>query len=523
MRRAGLLVAVSALVLVLAVWAFVHGKPSHRGPPAVTGRTLPATTTTGAMPTTTTVTLGGGYGPQPGVTAPKGARMVAPGGSIGSAITAAGSGGTVFLQAGLHRLTTPVTPLPDQTILGAYGAVVDGSVVVSGPWTRDGAVWWAAAQLPASPNNTGVCEGGGTLCQPTEDVYYDGVKLIRVGSQDAVDPGTFWGDYAGNRIYIGDDPGGHLVEQAKTAAFVGNEQGFNGGVTVRNLVLRKFASPYQRGAIVVNHEGGSATNFWTIEHCEIYYSHAIGVVSFSHHTKVRHNTLRDNGDMGLGSYNTDFLVVEANRVVGNNNAGYDSGWEAGGMKLTKVDDAVIRANEVSGNLASGIWIDIDARRITIEGNAIHDNTHHGIHYEISYDGTIRGNRIVDNAGKGLQWNASARGQVTDNELDGNGWGLWFIADPDRLNTDPPTYPGDPRDLYDVVVADNRVRHVSGTNYAAGIVLQSGAPSSHLSEVGFNRNAYTLASTSAPRFYHNRANTFAQWQANGEDTDGSVGT
>src|SRR5215218_8459411 len=531
----------AAVVLGLLAGNAIAAPPPHanaaRPPPKKTTTTLAATTTTVAptttagptttlgqttttteppLPTTTTITIGGTYGPQPGVTQPGGSTAVAPGASIASAITAAGAGGTVWLQAGLHRLSAPFTPLSNQTILGEYGAIVDGSVVISGPWTQAGAAWWATAQLPASASTAGVCESGGSDCKPAEDVYRDGQHLTRVMSQGAVTAGTYFGDYTNNRIYVGNDPTGHLIEQAKTAAMIGNSQSINGGVTIRNLQIRKFANPAQNGALVVNNSSGTG---WVIDHNELYLNHADAVRVFQHNATVRANILRDNGNLGLGAYDCDFLVVESNRVQNNNNNGYETSWEAGGMKLVQVDDTTIRSNQVTDNIGTGIWIDIDSRRVLIEDNDANNNTSAGIHYEISYDGTIRGNRVNGNDDEGISWNASARGAVENNILAGNGWGLVFYADPNRLTTDPQLYPGDPRDLYDVTVSNNSVDHPTPANYAAGIDLLSGAPTSHLAEVTFTANSYRLPYRSDDAFFYDTANTFSQWQANGKDTGG----
>jgi hypothetical protein len=470
-------------------------------------------------------------GPQAGVVAPAGAVTVAPGASISSAITTAGNGGTVYLQAGLHRLASPIQPRTGQTIMGEYGAIVDGSVVISDPaspatWTTSGSQVWAPAQLPGTANATGVCEGGGTLCQPTEDVYLDGVQLDRVGSAAAVGPGQFFGDYAANRIYLHatDSPATKLVEQAKCAAFVSNSTGINGGVTIKNLHLRKWANPYQNAVVAVNHGSGSPSNFWTVEQNLIEYGHADSIKSFAHYTLVRRNILRLAGSVGVGGFLQTNMTVEANEIINANTRGFDDSWEAGGIKLVRVDDAIIRGNRIADNFGTGLWIDIDSRRVDIWDNGIFRNTHHGLHYEISYDGSILRNLIFDNTDGGVQWNASAGGEVRFNTVSGNGWGMRYIADPDRLNTDPPHYP-EPRDLYDVVVSDNKVTHLLTSLYAAEIRLQSGASSTFLDEVTFNRDAYILTATNAPRFQLGVSGsgnlTFAQWQAAGKDTDGTV--
>jgi parallel beta-helix repeat protein len=523
-RRAALIVLALALAgWPVAAWAHhrsghTHGPPTTTQPAPTTATTLPEASTTTEPPLPSTTVTMGTRGPQPGVTQPGGSTAVAPGSSIASAITTAGAGGTVWLQAGLHRLTAGVSPLANQTLLGEYGAVVDGSVVIAGPWTQDGTTWWATGQLPATPNATGVCAGGGTLCQPTENVFYDGRKLTRVANQAAVGPGTFWGDYPGNRIYVGDDPTGHLVEQAKAAAFVHADNATAAGVTIRNLQVRKFANPYQQGAVTAGNGPGTG---WVVDQCELYLNHANGVHSFGDNATVSRNVLRDNGTLGLGGFNNANMLVEANLVARNNNGGFDTGWEAGGMKLVTVTDAVVRGNVVADNIGAGIWIDVDAYRVTIEQNEVHANKV-GIYYEISFDGTIRHNRVQGNTEEAIFINASGRGSVDHNTVivppaGTLGYGLRFAADPARGSGT------EPRTLAGWTCADNTVEHKSTSLHAASIYLFNTVDTSYFDAVTFSRNAYVVDNTGANRYWLNQNRTFAQWQAAGKDVDGSVGT
>ena len=48
-------------------------------------------------------------------------------------------------------------------------------------------------------------------------MFFDGGPLIRVGSVAAVGPGKFYFDQAADKIYIGNNPAGHLVEATVAA------------------------------------------------------------------------------------------------------------------------------------------------------------------------------------------------------------------------------------------------------------------------------------------------------------------
>ena len=88
--------------------------------------------------------------------------------------------------------------------------------------------------LPAAYGQTGQCEDNvANICYLREQVFCNGKHLRRVNSQDKVAPGTFYADYAGNAVFLGDNPQGQAVELSKTPTAI--ESGA-GGVTVRRRV-----------------------------------------------------------------------------------------------------------------------------------------------------------------------------------------------------------------------------------------------------------------------------------------------
>ncbi len=68
-----------------------------------------------------------GYGPQPTITCPSGAIDVWPGQPIQTAVNNNAGSATFCLRAGVHYLTSSVTPKTGNTFVGEYGAVLDGS------------------------------------------------------------------------------------------------------------------------------------------------------------------------------------------------------------------------------------------------------------------------------------------------------------------------------------------------------------------------------------------------------------
>ena len=84
-----------------------------------------------------------------------------------------------------------------------------------------------------------------------ETVFVDNTPLKPVDALSKVVPGTFYFDYAADKIYIADNPIGHTIEAGKLAdAFHGSAT----NVTVQNLVIEKYdptfrTAPYREARV----------------------------------------------------------------------------------------------------------------------------------------------------------------------------------------------------------------------------------------------------------------------------------
>ena len=71
-----------------------------------------------------------GVGPQAAITCPAGAFLIAPnhpGDFIPSIVNSHPAGTTFCLRAGVHSLTSSITPKTGDTFVGEYGAILDGT------------------------------------------------------------------------------------------------------------------------------------------------------------------------------------------------------------------------------------------------------------------------------------------------------------------------------------------------------------------------------------------------------------
>lgn len=447
----------------------------------------------------------------PAIPVPADAVRIAPGTSIQDVVNAHGEGATFLLEAGVHRLQQ-VKPKNGQAFIGAPGAIMSGARVLT-DWQRDGNTWSVGGQSQEGRVH-GDCESGFSRCNRPEELFIDNVRMRHVGSRDAVGPGTWHFDYGADRIHIGDDPGGKLVETSVTEkAFYGQVS----GVTVTGLVIEKYANPAQLGAIDTreNPSGSSNGSDWFIANNEVRNNHGVGIKS-TDRARVTGNYVHHNGQLGLGGDGPGMLI-ENNEIAYNNAAGYAYGWEGGGTKWAFTQDLVVRNNYSHHNVGPGLWTDIDNIRTLYEGNRVVGNDHIGIFHEISYDAVIRNNYIEGNGfghsawlwGGGIVVAASPNVEVYGNEVINNADGIAGIQ---QNRSDAPSGYG-PQEISNLYVHDNVI--VMGEGHT-GFVQDIGDNSYFTSRNNrFENNTYTLNGDGKQFAWDNGSKTLEEWLAAGQ--------
>jgi parallel beta-helix repeat protein len=322
--------------------------------------------------------------------------VLTPGSGIQEAVTKNPDGTTFILKAGTYR-NQQIWPRHRTSFIGEPGAVLSGAKVISS-FAREGNYWVAYGQAQEG-QVIGACNTDTPRCNRPEELFLNSVRLRHVASLGAVGPGRWYMDYPNNRLYMGDDPTGRLVE-ASTTMFAFN--GSASDVTIRGLTIEKYANPGQHGAINgKDGTGGAVSQRWLIEDNVIQLNHG-GGISIGNEMTVRRNRIVMNGQIGLcGEFNRVMrnVVVEDNEIASNNEAGYQAGWEAGGTKFITTDGLVLRRNHVHHNHGPGLWVDGENINVLYDDNVVEDNGGVGIFHEISYAAVIRNNTVRRN-GKG---------------------------------------------------------------------------------------------------------------------------
>jgi hypothetical protein len=440
---------------------------------------------------------------------------VSPGQNIQTAVNSVPEGAIILIKAGIHRLQS-IVPRNRQTIVGEQGAILSGARLLTS-FIREGSAWVATGQTQQG-TGYGECWATSPRCGNPEDLFIDNVRLNHVASLSAGGPGRWFFDYGTDKIYFWDDPTGRRVETSVTpVAFDGPAA----DVTVKNLIIEKYASPGQHGAI----KGGAR---WLLELNEVRFNHGIGI-HMRDGRRVLYNNLHHNGQMGIGGSSTG-AVVEGNDIAYNNAAGYNSYWEAGGSKFTFSRNLVLRRNFVHHNDGPGLWTDIDNIDILIESNRVEDNNLSGIFHEIGFRATIRNNTVSRNGrsrpnpwwidGAGILVSSSSDVEVYGNTLVDNFQGITGLEG-HRGDSVSGLGPWVLRNLY---VHDNNVTQTGTLDTGSGrsgIVDTNGTSAFTSSNNRYASNTYRLPASVLRSFmWMGRDVTDAEWRGYGQDVTGT---
>lgn len=436
-----------------------------------------------------------------------------PGDDIQAAVDANPENTTFILKPGVHRMQD-VTPKSNTTFQGEPGAIMNGSRVLA-DWTFDGTYYKHTGQTQQGQVH-GDCISGYGGCSLPEDIYVNNEPLWQETSLAAVGPGEWYFDYNADTVYMKDDPTGKTVEIGVSRRAFG---GSASNVTIKGLIIEKYAIPAQMGAIGDQYPGAA----WVIENNEVRYNHGTGI-TFSGAAIVRNNNVHHNGQKGIGGTGVGGLI-EGNEIAHNNYAGFDWGWEAGGTKFAKTENLVVRNNFVHHNNGPGLWTDIDNTNTLFEGNTVEYNQAMGIFHEISFAATIKCNTVRYNAvgccgwlyGAQIMISTSSNVEVYHNTVivdAAGGNGITIV----NQNRGAAYYS---RDNY---VHDNDVTY-------KGNIGQSGAATDYdhanfwaNGNNRFNYNRYHAPDLNGTRWaWNDAARNWADFQAQGQEANGAADT
>ena len=391
--------------------------------------------------------------------------LIRPADDLAAMVAEAEEGSSFVISAGVHRLHS-VRPKDGMTFTGLPGAIMSGAVVLDGFEFDD--PYWRLDGVEMSDFLHGECFEGYDGCRYPQDLFMDDVMLWQVTSFEELESGRWMWD--GGSVYVANDPTERRVELSVVEhAFLGSAD----DVTIADLKIEKYATPAQSGTVQAQEPGdGERGQRWLIQDVEVTGSHGVAIRT-GDFTTVRRVYVHHNGQMGVSVPGGTGVVLEDSELAFNNTAGFDWGWEAGGLKATVTLDLVVRNNHAHDNAGPGLWTDIDAVDTLFAGNLVTDNLGPGIFHEISGAAIIRDNTVERNGfgksewlwGAGILIAASSDVEVHSNEVLDNADGIAGIQQ-ERGDG-----PAGPRVLANVSVYDNTIRMETGQT---GVVEDNGS-------------------------------------------------
>ncbi len=410
--------------------------------------------------------------------------------------------GTSFqLAAGLYR-GQHFQPKRNDQFIGdpAGGTVLSGAIPLTA-WTASGP-YWTHPNLPA-PLKGRVVAGSNPLASNLNDLFIDNTLYRRVGQLSQVTAGTWYFDPKSNAAVIATDPTGHLVEYSVSQSLVPASNKAT-GVVIRDLTVEKYATDAQVAPI-------HGIRNWRVVNVTSTQNHGAGL-NIASGTTVQGGHFNHNGQIGINGWEANDTQVLGAEIAGNNYAGYNTAWEAGGLKLAGSSRVVISGNNVHDNNGQGLWSDIDDRDFIYTNNVVSNNTGNGIMYEISFGAaSIQNNTITCNGGAGIYLSNSSGVDVSGNTIlvrPANSPGSNGAAGAggiDIINDVRDPGPNGPYQASDNNIHDNRITHWDDSAQD-GIFIYRQAPSSNK----FDHNVYYVKDANMPHWHADRS--AYRWQA-----------
>lgn len=203
-------------------------------------------------------------------------------------------------------------------------------------------------------------------------VFIDGRFLQSAGNTEEVDTGTFFIDYAKQKVYIGVDPANKLVEiTAFNVALHRVHHAMNGiqsdsaGPVIRGLTITQYADSallikghYPEGPTDESLYGNDVVGT-AIENCDISYASRIGAYIMGDSLTVRNCRISNTSREGLYLVGASDVLLE-NNIFSRNNIELITGCYPAAVKIFNQCYRVTCKNNFVTDLpnSNGIWYDV---------------------------------------------------------------------------------------------------------------------------------------------------------------------
>lgn len=411
----------------------------------------------------------------------------APKRTVTAALRAAHSGQTIVLRAGTYHESVFVTPdKAGVTVQNYPGEAVwfDGSRAVD-RWEGAGSTWTAGGWTAEFDHWTSFTRGlnqksfltpAFPMAAWPDQLYVDGSQLRQVGSVAEVSPGTFFVDYATDRLTMGTNPDGHEVRAADLdrAITVAAPD-----VTLRGFGVRRYANSLSTGgAIYLARPGDTAQNLVLQDLA------TQGISMYKANVWLDHVTILRAGMVGASGHLADGARVTNSIISQTNTEHFNKAPASAAIKITRSRHILVSNNYLSDNYDThGMWIDISVVDFKIVGNTVQNNGRApNIQVELSDTGIVADN-IVRGGDDGVYIYDAGNVKVYNNTFGGNSRGSVYLSQDDR-RADAAGL-GDPACPWIVrnITISNNVFQYNGGDY--GLQIRALDGSTHISASQMN--------------------------------------
>ena len=364
--------------------------------------------------------------------------------SLQALIDAAPPGGVVNAAPCIYRERIVIDkPL---TLIGQEGTEIRGSDVFTSWHKRpsDGR-YVSTRTVPPLPETMDLihCMPNTVLCHLPEQVFFNGKALKQVVGNKP--PRGAFSLAKDRRVILGQgiNPHGSMVEvSVRPEWVVGTSLADN--VTIDNVDMRHAANSGRTGALLnrpYQTAWTDAGSNWTVQNSTLAHAHG-AIISLKgggtgHH--ILNNRILFGGQIGVHGAASG-SIISGNEIAHNNterfcpNAICGIG-ETGGIKITNASNVIVDGNYIHDNFGHGIHFDVDTHDNTITNNRIYGNARMGIQYEVSSDALIAHNRIIGNGydvyesvqNPSINVLSSSNVEVADNIVSGGSSGINVVA------------------------------------------------------------------------------------------------
>ncbi len=350
----------------------------------------------------------------------------APFATVKHAVAMAPTGGTVVVHRGTYR--EGMISMSRRITVQAYPheqVWINGSTVMApSVFHLSGGAWVTTWRSPLVAGNppAGVVAPSFPAAAMPEQVYFDHVPLQQVTSAQALGAGRFYVNRSGaGQLELGSDPTGRLVAVTTQPMAIVLAPSAAGSI-VRGIGFLHYGPTYSGAAYAMVLDNAANVTF---DHDAFAWSAGRGLtIMHAVNVSVLNSVFLYNGLNGIHGHHADGLSVIHTRVAYSNEEHFSITGSAiaaiAAIKVTTSPNVVVRDSLIDDNDSNGVWFDLSAYMVTINGNTVLRNSGQGIFYEVSANAVIAGNVVANNGRNGIELSGSNNISVWNNTMVGNG-------------------------------------------------------------------------------------------------------